>query len=56
MELCTQTKAPCDALEEARGLAGASASTDTPLEQFTEAMRHTRSFNEDLVMMREQKP
>lgn len=56
MELCTQTKAPCDALEESKGLAGASASTDTPLEQFTEAMRQTRSFNDDLVMMREQKP
>lgn len=56
MELCTQTKAPCDELEEAKGLGGSCSINDNPLEQFTEAMRQTRSFNEDLVMMREQKP
>lgn len=56
MDICTRSKAPCDAMEEAKGLAGASSINDNPLEQFTEAMRQTRSFNDDLVMMRDQKP
>ena len=56
MDICTKSKAPCDAMEEAKGLAGASSINDNPLEHFTEAMRQTRSFNDDLVMMRDQKP
>ena len=56
IDVCTRSKAPCDAMEEAKGLRGASASSDSPLEHFTEAMRQTRSFNDDLIMMREQKP
>lgn len=56
MELCAQCKAPCDELEAAKGLSGSASAYDTPLEQFTEAMRQVRSFNDDLVMMREQKP
>lgn len=56
MDVCTRSKAPCDAMEEAKGLAGACSINDNPLEQFAEAMRQTRSFNDDLVMMREQKP
>ncbi len=56
MAICSESKAPCDELEEAHGLGGSSSSHDTPLEQFTEAMRQVRSFNDDLVMMREQKP
>ena len=56
IDICARSKAPCDAMEEARGLAGSSSTNDNALEQFTEAMRQTRSFNDDLVMMREQKP
>jgi len=56
MELCTATKGPCDDLEATQGLGGSASIYDTPLEQFTEAMRQVRSFNDDLVMMREQKP
>ena len=56
IDVCTRSKAPCDAMEEAKGLRGASAGSDSPLEHFTEAMRQTRSFNDDLLMMREQKP
>jgi hypothetical protein len=56
MALCAATKEPWDALEEAKGLSGSSSGEDTPLEQLTEAVRQTRSFNDDLVMMREQKP
>jgi len=56
LSVCDQVKTPCDALEVAKGLSGSGAVTDLPLEQFTEAMRQVRSFNEDLIMMREQKP
>lgn len=56
MDLCTQSKEACDSLEEAKDLSGSASIYDTPLEQFTEAMRQVRSFNDDLVMMREQKP
>ena len=56
LALCAEVKAPCDALEEAKGLSGSASTYDLPLEHFTEAMRQVRSFNEDLVMMREQKP
>lgn len=56
MDLCTQSKEACDSLEEANDLSGSASVYDTPLEQFTEAMRQVRSFNDDLVMMREQKP
>jgi hypothetical protein len=56
LAVCDQIKAPCDGMEEAKGLGGSGAISDLPLEQFTEAMRQVRSFNEDLIMMREQKP
>lgn len=56
MDLCTRTKEPCDAMETAKGLGGSASIYDSPLEHFTEAMRQVRSFNDDLVMMREQKP
>ena len=56
MAVCTRCKGPCDTIEESKGLAGSLSEHDTPMEQFTEAMRQTRSFNDDLVMMREQKP
>jgi len=56
VEVTQQTKAPCDALEEAEGAGGSSSTFDTTLEQFTEAMRQVRSFCEDLTMMRGQKP
>ena len=56
LELNGRTKNPCDHFEEARELGGSASTYDTPLEDFTEAMRQARSFCEDLVMMREQKP
>ncbi len=55
-ELAKQTKAPCDAFEEKKGLSGSSSSYDNTLEQFTESVRQLRSFVDDLVMMREQRP
>ena len=55
-ELMNASKAPCDALEEAKGLGGSASTYDVPLEHFTEAVRQVRSFHDDLVMMREQKP
>ena len=56
LALCATVKAPCDALEESKKLGGSASIYDLPLEHFTEAMRQVRSFNDDLVMMREQKP
>lgn len=56
LAVCDEVKAPCDALEQAKGLGGSASVYDLPLEHFTEAMRQVRSFNEDLIMMREQKP
>ena len=54
--LANQGKEPCDALEETKGIGGSASHYDTPLERFTEAMRGVRSFGEDFIMMREQKP
>ncbi len=54
--LAKQTKAPCDAFEEAKGLGGSSSVYDNTLEQFTESVRQLRSFVDDLAMMREQRP
>lgn len=56
LALAARTKAPCDALEESRGLGGSASIYDSPLEQFTESLRQIRGFSDDLVMMREQQP
>ncbi len=50
------TKDPLDAAEEKQGAGGSSSHYDTPLEQFTEAVRQVRGYCDDLEMMREQRP
>jgi hypothetical protein len=56
IEMCRSTKAPLDAMEQARGATGSSSIYDSTLEQFTEACRQARGFCDDLEMMREQRP
>jgi len=56
IQLCRNTKGPCDALEEAHGAGGSSSIYDNLLEQFTESCRQARGICDDLEMMREQRP
>ena len=56
LKLLASTKKPFDEFEEAKGLGGSASTYDSKLEHFTEAMRQARSYNDDFIMMREQKP